>query len=52
METMPITELSTFGHVISEQHWKGTFDFTEIISNFGLNRGTECQIVRFITQFL
>ena len=23
-----ITELSTFGQVISERHWKGTFDFT------------------------
>ena len=33
------TELSTFGHVISERHWKSTFDFTEIINNFGLKRG-------------
>ena len=45
------TELSTVGHVISEPHWKSTFDFTEIVNNYGLKRGTVCQIVRFIFQF-
>ena len=44
-------ELSTFGNVISELHWKGTFDFTEIINNFGLQQGTTWQIVRFILHF-
>ena len=40
-----------FDHVISEWHWKRTFDFTEIISNFGLKRGTVCQIVRCFPLF-
>ena len=44
------TELSTVGHVISERHWKSTFDFTEIVNN-ALKRGTECQIVKFISHF-
>ena len=44
-------ELATFGNVISELHWKGTFDFTEIINNFGLQQGTTWQIVRFILHF-
>ena len=39
------TRLSTSGHVISERHWKDTFSFTEIISNFGSKQRTECQIV-------
>ena len=30
------TESSTVGYVISERHWKNTFDFTEIVSNYGL----------------
>ena len=34
------TELLTVAYVISERHWKSTFDFTEIISNYGLKRGT------------
>ena len=41
-------ELSTFDNVISEKHWKGTFDFTEIINNFELKRGTLYQIVKII----
>ena len=45
------TKPSTVGHVISERHWKSTFDFTEIVNNYGLKRGTVCQIVRFISQF-
>ena len=45
------TELSTVGHVISKRHWKITFDFTEIVSNYGLTQGTVCQIVRFISYF-
>ena len=45
------TEPSTVGHVISERHWKSTFDFTEIVNNYGLKRGTVGQIVRFISQF-
>ena len=46
------TELSTVGHVISEPHWKSTFDFTEIVNNYGLKRGTVRQIVRYISQSL
>ena len=34
------TELLAVAYVISERHWKSTFDFTEIISNYGLKRGT------------
>ena len=45
------TEPSTVGHVMSEQHRKSTFDFTEIVNNYGLKRGTICQIVRFISEF-
>ena len=45
------TELSTAGHVISEQHCKSTFDFTEIVNKYGLKRGTICQIVKFISHF-
>ena len=30
------TELSTVCHVISERHWKSTFNFTDTISNYGL----------------
>ena len=37
-------ELSTVGHVISERHWKSTFDFTEIVNNSRLKQGTVCQI--------
>ena len=44
-------EPSTVDHVISERHWKSTFDFTEIVNNCGLQQGTVCQIVRFISQF-
>ena len=46
--------LSTFSCsdycVISVRHWKSTFDFTEIVNNCRLKRGTTCQIVRFISQ--
>ena len=45
------TELSTAGHVISKWHWKSTFDFSEIANNYGLKRGTVCQIVKFIFHF-
>ena len=46
-----VTEPSTVGQVISERHWKSTFDFTEIVNKFGLKREIVCQIVRFISQF-
>ena len=36
---------------ISERHWKSTFDFSEIVNNYGLKRGTVWQILRFISQF-
>ena len=45
------TELSTVSHVISEQHWKSTFDFTELVNNYRLKQGTVCQIVRFVSNF-
>ena len=45
------TELSAVGHVISELEWKSTFDFTEIVNNCRLKRGTVCKIVRFVSQF-
>ena len=45
------TETLTVGHVMSQRDWKSTFDFTEIVNNYGLKRGTVCQIVRFISQF-
>ena len=45
------TELSTVGHVISEQHSKSTFDFTEIVNKYELRSGAVCQIVRVISQF-
>ena len=44
-------ELSTVGHEISEWHWKSNFDFTEIVNNYRLKRGTVCQIVSFISYF-
>ena len=47
----PCHEPSTVGRVISERQRKSTFDFTEIVNNYGLKRGTVCQIVRFISQF-
>ena len=45
------TEPSTVSHITSKQHWKSTFDFTEIVNNYGLKWGAVCQIVRFIFQF-
>ena len=30
---------------------KSTFDFTEIVNNYGLKQGAVCQIVRFISKF-
>ena len=33
------TELSAVGHIISEWHWKSTFNFTEIVNNYWLKRG-------------
>ena len=44
-------ELSTVDHVISEWHWKSTFDLNEIVNNDGLKRGTVCQIDRLISHF-
>ena len=29
-------EVSTGSHIISEQHWKSAFDFTETVNNYGL----------------
>ena len=49
METMPRSY--QVSHVISEWHWKSTFDFTEIVNKYGLKQGTVCQIVRFISHF-
>ena len=34
------TEPSTVGSVILERYWKRTFDFTEIVTNYGLKWGT------------
>ena len=36
-------ELSTVGYVISERHWKSTFDSTEMVNNHELKRETGCQ---------
>ena len=44
-------ELSTVGHTVSEQHWKSTFNFTEIINNCWLKRRTVSQIVKVISHF-
>ena len=44
---VPLTE----GHVIAEQHSETTLAFKEIANNYGLKRGTVCQIVKFISQF-
>ena len=44
-------EAETDAHVISEWHWKSTFDFSEIVNNYRLKRGTVWQILRFISQF-
>ena len=44
-------EPPTVNHKISGQRCKSTFDFTEIVNNYWLKRGTVCQIVRFISQF-
>ena len=38
------TEPSAVGRVTSERHWKNTFDFNEIVSNYGLNPGAVCQL--------
>ena len=45
------SEPSTVGYVVSEQHWKSTLDFTEIVSYYGFKLGPVCQIVGFISQF-
>ena len=39
----PCMELSTVGYVISERHWKSTFDSTEMVNNHELKRETGCQ---------
>ena len=46
-----VTEPSTVGHIISERHWKSTFDFTKSVNSYGLKRGIVCRIVRSISQF-
>ena len=38
------------GRIISEQHWKSTFYFAEIVNNYGMKRET-MSIVKFITYF-
>ena len=43
--------INSLCYVISERHWKSTFDFTEIVNNYGLKLGTVCKILRFISQF-
>ena len=32
------------------EKWKNTFDFTEVVNNYGLKRGTVYQIERFISK--
>ena len=46
-----VTELSTVRHAISERHWKSTFNFNEIINNYGLKQKNVFQIVIFISHF-
>ena len=36
------SELSTHERVRSKRSWNGTFNFTEIINNYGLKQGTLC----------
>ena len=43
--------VGSVGYLISERHWKSTFDFSKIVSNYGLKRGRVWQIRRFISQF-
>ena len=38
-------EPQTVSHVISERHWKSTFNFSEIVNNYGLKRVTVRQIL-------
>ena len=46
MKQMPNRAMdpATVGHVISEQHWKISFDFSESVNNYGLKRETVWQI--------
>ena len=46
-----VTNLSTVGHLISEHHWKSTFDFTDFVKYYELKRGTVCQLMRFNPHF-
>ena len=46
-----VTELSTVRHAIAERHWKSTFNFNEIINNYGLKQKNVFQIVIFISHF-
>ena len=46
-----VTELSDTSRVLSEQRQKVTFNFNETVKNHLLNKGTRCQIVRFISDF-
>ena len=45
------TDPRTVGHVIPGLYWKSTFDFNEIVNNYGLKQGAVCQIVEFFSQF-
>ena len=45
------TGLSTIDYLISEKHWRSTFNFTETVNKYGLMQGTVCEIVRFISHF-
>ena len=45
------TEPPTASHIIWGWHWKGTFDFTEMVNNNWLKSETVYQIVRFISHF-
>ena len=46
------TELSTVVHVISERHWKSTFDFTEIVNHCGLKREQYVKLPDLFPTFL
>ena len=46
-----VKEPYAVGQVMSERRWKRTFDFSETVNNYGLERRTVWQIVRFISLF-
>ena len=45
------TELSTIGNVNSEWHWKGAFDFTQIVNNYALKRKMLCHRLKLVSRF-